>query len=200
MSAQISVLPIEGPNGVAGQIYRLIQSTGRHVDDVASQYFNGIHQWLPIVSRSQFHDSLIRPEPLSAKSSILLLSIYMIVCCPERGSQEAPIYSVYLSTKMLLAQAQAYDTISIHLIQAGVLCAVFEYAQCRAEAAHLTIGTCARMALAAGIDRRQGVSDEYEEDEVLGVNIKRNLWWSILLLERFVQGSHQITFSYTWQG
>ncbi|EXJ77053.1 hypothetical protein A1O3_10211 [Capronia epimyces CBS 606.96] len=109
---------------------------------------------------------------------------------------------LYLAIKSLLAQAQALHAFgsstpsTTHLIQAGVLLAVYEYASGRPEQAFVSIGNYARMAHLAQLQYPSGSSssslsssssrphrfssskDEEQEQEEI------NIWWGILICER----------------
>ena len=73
------------------------------------------------------------------------------------------------------------------MIQAGLLIATYELAQGLVEAAYISIGTCARMGYASGIHVGHGrrsqsgsqIAPTLEDEE------KRNLWWGIVMCERW---------------
>ena len=73
------------------------------------------------------------------------------------------------------------------MIQAGLLLATYEYAQGLVEAAYVSIGTCARMGYAGGIHVGQlgrtplgcQLPLTLKEEE------ERNLWWGIVVCERW---------------
>ena len=71
------------------RVCEIIRSYGRYVDDTTATYFQGVHQWLPIISRSRFHDRLmLLQSPASADFSILLLSMSLIThktVCTSHG-------------------------------------------------------------------------------------------------------------------
>lgn len=179
--------PIGDRSRVPEQVNRLIQSTGQYLDDVTSQYFNGVHLWLPIISRRHFHSTLIGATFSSAPEfSILLLSIFMISDQLNQNNQLPALDTLFISTKMLLAQAQIFNSASLHLIQAGILCAVAEYAQCRADSACITIRTCINMAFAARFDQSRPPSGCQDAELDAGFQEKRNVWWALVTLERYL--------------
>jgi hypothetical protein len=102
-----------------------------------------------------------------------------------RNRETPPIsrQSLYLATKALFAQVQGSLPASVHLIQANLLLAVFEYANGRPEAAFITIASCARMAYAAHLHD----SSHYDMNIDLQVEAEeaRNTWWAIIIYERY---------------
>ena len=172
------------------QVCRIITTYGKYVDDISVSYFQGVHRWLPIISRRRFHDRLMNLRgPATADFSVLLLAMCLVTSRPAEDSKSRvrDQETLYLSSKMLFAHAQSFTATSTHLIQAGLLIATYEYAQGLSDAAFVSIGTCARMAYAAGLSngalrdtREQGsLSDQDWACE------NHNLWWGIVLCERY---------------
>ncbi|KAK7754459.1 hypothetical protein SLS62_003479 [Diatrype stigma] len=145
------------------EVHRLICETGQSVDDLSARYFQGIHQFLPFVSRARFHDSISSSSSVTlmgagatptppAGFSVLLLSICLITLPLSEGAARQQ-ESLYLTAKSLLAQAQVLfgPPPSVSLVQAGLLLAVYEYTHGRPGEALVSIAGCARMAYAARI-------------------------------------------------
>ena len=62
------------------RIYGIIRAYGKYVDEITVKYFQGVHRWLPIISRSRFQDRLaVIPSCPAADFSILLLSMCLII-------------------------------------------------------------------------------------------------------------------------
>ena len=161
------------------QVRRIIHATGRFLDDVIVQYFQGINCLLPIISPRQFYRHIVHSHgPPTADFSILLLSICLITYCsvPEQqASQHVDRGALYLTTKQLFAQVHGTASApTIHLIRAGVFLAVYEYAHDKPGTGLVTMAGCARMAYAARI--HQCASDDREA---------ANTWWAIVILERY---------------
>ncbi|KAI8627849.1 hypothetical protein F5Y19DRAFT_477016 [Xylariaceae sp. FL1651] len=176
--------------GIYTEVRNIIRSTGQFVDDITTRYFRTFHHHLPIISRTRFQNSLIASVVgPSADSSVLLLSICLVTALPTPElaprNEETPAInrrSLYLATKALLAQVQGSLPASVHLIQANLLVAVFEYGSGRLGAAYATIAGCARMAYAAQIHD----SSRWDENSSLQVEAEeaRNTWWGIVIYER----------------
>jgi hypothetical protein len=171
---------------VYSQVLRIIEGTGLYVDDVTSRYFNGIHKWLPVISRPRFNRRILADQGSpSAASAILLLSITLISQPPPSDStREDNLNAMYLSAKMLFAQVQVSVPSSLCLIQAGLLISTYERAHSLFEAAYISIGTCARMAFAAGLHRRRSIIDESDREAWSQREEEKNLWWGIVMCDR----------------
>ncbi|KAE8442215.1 hypothetical protein EG329_003744 [Mollisiaceae sp. DMI_Dod_QoI] len=93
---------------------------------------------------------------------------------------------LYLATKTLFAQVQAFMPSSLFLVQAGVILGHYEHAHGMIEAAYVTVGTCGRMACAIGMHNKQcsaemqGTDAWVEDEEVLCT------WWGLMILDRVI--------------
>ncbi|KAF2115918.1 hypothetical protein BDV96DRAFT_574825 [Lophiotrema nucula] len=163
LSQTIPLAPVESATSLNLEVHRLIRTTGQFVDDVSAHYFQGIHRYLPVISRTRFHDSLITLGATpSADFSVLLLAICVVTSSPavRRRRENATSTSsidrrqLLLTAKSLLAQVQGSFPVSVHLIQAALLLSLHEYAEGRPDDALASIASCARMAYAARIHVR----------------------------------------------
>lgn len=168
------------------QVRQIIRATGRYLDEITLRYFQGIHKWIPVISRRHFHDHLVDTSGLhTADFSILVLAMSLITYCPTNNSGNIPDQeTLYLSTKMLFAQVQASVVTSKYLIQAGILLAVFEYASGRAKIAFVSIETCTAMAQTLG-SYKGSRSPSFQTTEAdLEFVEERNIWWGIAICSR----------------
>ncbi|PYI35400.1 hypothetical protein BP00DRAFT_478989 [Aspergillus indologenus CBS 114.80] len=172
---------------------RLLETTGLYLDEISVRYFQGIHAFVPIISRPRFHARLLSfgadPQPAFA---LLLLCMGLLTksadplgqLSPQRPHHTAEKMTLYVATKSLMAQAHALLPLTTHLIQAGVLLAVYEYALGYPERAFVTIGTYARMAYAAGIRSTPCVCTSTTRTDWLAEQEENNTWWGIRICER----------------
>ncbi|KAK6835030.1 hypothetical protein PG987_009724 [Apiospora arundinis] len=189
-------------------VYQLIRASGRFVDDVSTSYFHGLHLYMPIVSRTRFHDSLVALGAIpSADFSVLLLSMHLVTLDsfvrdreeknhrPHDSAGSTTIgglakpdtqQSLYMTTKSLFAQVQSTIPPSIRLVQAGMLIALYEYTQGEADQAFITISLCARLAYAARLHRSAGrCSDGWDRHGARPEALEAsNTWWGIVIWER----------------
>jgi hypothetical protein len=86
----------------------------------------------------------------------------------------------------MFAKVQAFIHSSLCLVQAGVILSFYEYAHGMIEAAYVTIGTCARMAAAIGLNNKQcsvelqGSEAWFDDEEALCT------WWGLVICDRVV--------------
>jgi hypothetical protein len=169
------------------QICRIIRADGHFIDDITSEYFQGVHRWLPIISRKRFNERLMDFQTLpTADFSILLLCMRLITRHPDTAALDKTHDHdvLYLATKTLFTQVRSFIPCSMHLIQAGVIISTYEHAHGMIEAAYDSIGACARMAFAAGLHRTrcsevvQGTDAWYEDEESLAT------WWGLMICDR----------------
>jgi hypothetical protein len=168
------------------QVCHIIRADGHYVEDVVTRYFNGVHTWVPIVSRKRFVDRFrFQGSAPSADFSILLLVMRLIAQFPSPDAdvdQEREI--LYLATKTLFTQVQAFVPTSLALVQSGILLSRYEQAHGMIDAAYITCGTASRMAFSIGIQNArcsealQGSDGWFDEEEALST------WWGLVICDR----------------
>lgn len=162
---------------VCSEVTLIIHAFYETIEEVGRLYFKGLHLWVPFFCPGRFETNLIqfRSNP-SAEFSLLLLCMSLIAYTPPQLNQP-PIgkAGIYLQAKTLFTQIQVLRRPSIHLVQAGLFIAVYEYAHRKPDAALATIDICARMGYAVGIHRHP---DRPEWTEGW------NTWWAIKIFER----------------
>ncbi|CAI7658321.1 unnamed protein product [Penicillium glandicola] len=175
------------------QVLQLIHQTGQLIDDLSARYFQGLHRYLPICSRSYFYSNVITLGAIpSAEFSVLLLTI-----CLTASAAHADQQCLRRTAHSLLALVQESHPTSIPLIQSRLLLAVYDYTHGRPENAFQAIAGCARMAYAARIHLHQprestkdGVSPSTDIkaspdlDGSLRATEAANTWWGIIICER----------------
>ncbi|KAL4923295.1 uncharacterized protein BDV17DRAFT_277412 [Aspergillus undulatus] len=172
------------PEGiVCREAQRILTPTGLYLDEVSVRYFESVHCYFPIITRQRFHGQLISfgSHP-RADFSILLLCMALHLNQPE--NKRIDTATLYFATKGLYSQAQCLGTPTLNLIQAGVLLALYEYAQGEPERAFITIGGSARMAYAAGLRSLSSLPTP-TSPEIDDADAKHsNTLWGIAICER----------------
>ena len=156
--------------------------------DIASRFFATIHRWLPIVSKTSFYTILMNPLA-SRQSELHLLVLAMKLCCsaPQSPDEHGSDYvSLYRDTRRLYQDAEVSGSLSIHVLQAGLLIALHELGQSIYPAAYMTISTLARYGLAMKAD---GIcSSAYQDEEAShtwnDTEQLRRAWWAVLMFDR----------------
>jgi hypothetical protein len=172
---------------VRSQVLRILDRTGLYVDNITSRYFNGVHKWLPVISRPLFNRRLLAHQTApSATFAVLLLSMTLVSQYPAAFTSTTgyKLEMLFNSTKLLFAQVQASVAPTLSLIQAGLLISTYERAHSLVEAAYISIGTCARMSFTAGIQQYRTSVHDFNEDIRSQSVEEKNLWWGIKICDR----------------
>lgn len=100
----------------------------------------------------------------------------------ESGANpKTPMYTV---AKRFFLELETAGCFSIRLVQAGLLIGFYELGHCIYPAAYMSIGVCARLAVALGLDK-----DIKQSNIIAGllwdqVEERKRVWWAILILDR----------------
>jgi hypothetical protein len=169
-------------------VWRALKSSGLSLFELTDRFFRSFHTWLPIISPRPFLETVLatRDGALPAEFSILVLAMYLIVQRNYPAQNQVKPKEMWVSVKVLFAEAQAVLLPSITLVQTSILIAAYEHATGRSEAAYISIGTSIRMAQTLGIAKIDITQDTFPQDDysVLSILEKRNLWWAVVILER----------------
>lgn len=192
LSTTLSDALLSSPTNIDSAIYlqtlRIIREAGQFVDEISARYFHGIHSFIPIVSRSRFHETLVNfGTPPPAAFSTLLLAMCLITHYPEGYSQNTSSIdqsSLYMAAKTMFTQVQSSSPPTLHLIQTGIIIATYEYANSKIDNALATIAICARMGYTARI-HLSDPSQKLEDDGYLQAEEEANTWWGIVICERY---------------
>lgn len=172
------------------QAKHVVRSSGQLPGEVITRYFKGPHYSIPFISQER----LLRCLPSTdanprADTALLLLTMCLLTYHPELMHQRAATINsttLYVATRSLFAQAQGLCQPSLHLVQAGITLAVFEYARFMPDQAFITISCAARMAHAAHLKppssfptHSTAYTDLQFDEEVA------NTWWGVLICERY---------------
>jgi hypothetical protein len=155
---------------------------------IASSFFESIHPWLPIVSKRVFYTRLLNPLA-SRGTELSILTLSMKLCCSVPADEDvetAAKSSLYDSVKRFHHEIESAGFLSLHVLQAGLLIALYELGQAIYPAAYLTVGACARHGLALGVNNSVSVSGAGENGPLSwnDVEDRRRVWWAILLFDR----------------
>ncbi|KAH8888148.1 hypothetical protein GQ53DRAFT_872412 [Thozetella sp. PMI_491] len=156
---------------------------------IASEFFKNIH-WLPIIYRQDFFTTLLNPLA-QRRTELSLLTLCMKLSCStptDRDQGEESSTAIYRSAKRFYSDVEASSVLSVRVLQAGILIAMYEIGHAIYPAAYLSVGACARYGLALGIDKLglklmgdgDGPRIWHEVEE------KRRVWWAVLIFDRFL--------------
>ncbi|KAL7932984.1 N-terminal binuclear Zn cluster-containing protein [Trichoderma chlorosporum] len=148
---------------------------------ISERYFSSVHEWMPIISKIQFQTNLVSWFT-HKRTELFYLIMAMKLACEQVSGPRTALYQI---TKYLQFRIENSGTLSLQVIQASVLIAIYEMGHGIYPSAFLSIAGCARYATALGIDKSilyrdlDGVS-KHELEE------RRRVWWSILVLDRYI--------------
>ena len=156
------------------------------LDDVratACRYFDHIHSWMPFISKKRFYD-LYLPSPFQSRSDIvlLLLSLKLITTLPPTRPRN-PQTLLYQAVKHFQLQVEGSSILSLQILQAAVLIALYELGHAIYPTAFLSVGACARYAYALGINCC-GALQTRRVLTLVEVEERRKTWWAIVILDR----------------
>lgn len=121
------------------------------VQRIVGSYFKSTHSWLPMISKERMHRDLKIPlENTSADLALLCLCMRLV---SERLPQalQNPQTSFYLSVKEYCFQVESAGLLSVQLLQAAILLAVYEFGHAIFPNSYITIGRCVKIGQAMGI-------------------------------------------------
>ena len=156
------------------------------------KFSEGINSWLPIISLEQLRNTLHdHDKPPFPDVSVLLLAMLLLTVQPQSPHSHttpADLKRLYRRVRSHFSDVQTELCASVHLIQAGCLIATYEHACGRHDSAYTSIGLCSRMCHVAGLDQhKEAARSTYADLKLLE---KRNTWWGVIILERWVLLDH----------
>jgi hypothetical protein len=167
-------------------LYRVV---GQSPLQAGKRFLDNFQRWLPLIAPRQLHEHIELSERglPGADVSVLLLAI-CLVTLRFGGDLGDPLFhhsAVHVTVKTLYAQVQAMMHASLALVQAGVILSAYEYASGQIDSAYISIAACIRMAQVVGVDTACMKLGAVQEETRLQATSEWNLWWSIIVLERY---------------
>ncbi|KAL7905000.1 fungal-specific transcription factor domain-containing protein [Trichoderma velutinum] len=154
------------------------------IRQVANKYFTSVHLWFPIINRSKFYGSFLHGSvEADVEISLLAMCMQLLGSRSSNGTQ-APD-SGYVSIRQAFVQLEQAGVLNITVLQALLLTALYEIGNGIYPAAYLTIGNCARYAVALDLDREILNWNHNASDWVM-MEEKHRAWWAVLILDRYI--------------
>lgn len=158
------------------------------IRNIAYTFFDSIHWWMPIISKKGFFAHLLNPLSQRRSELGLLIICMQLYCVPDLSSETGvlDVSALYHNAKRLHFEMEAAGVLSLRVLQAGILIALYEVGQAIYPAAYLTVGACARYGMAIGVDslREESPSEYGSSRSMSEVDERRRAWWTILFLDR----------------
>lgn len=180
---QATHLELPPPNITIPQYILDVVGDLGNVRQIAELYFAQVHNWFPIALKWQFYRRLL--NPLSQRK----LELYLLVASMKLATSCANNFDLklYKIVKLFYYELEVEGFMSISILQAGIISTLWELGHAIYPAAYLSIGSCARHGVVLGIDRDLKCSpSESSLFSVDALEERRRMWWSILILDRFV--------------
>jgi hypothetical protein len=154
---------------------------------IATNYFQKIHWWMPIVSRNCVFESIstsfVQQRPATA---LLLQAMEVLLWHPAQQSLD-PITPAYLTVKHAITEANAIGVLELQLLQAQILICIYELGHAMFPAVYSSIAACAQYGYALGVDEalRPDYGGNHLPLEAINKEECRRAWWAILILDRY---------------
>ncbi|KAF2108350.1 hypothetical protein BDV96DRAFT_692724 [Lophiotrema nucula] len=163
--------------GALGTTDQLLQDVDR--------YFSTIHTLFPVISKLRFSNKIITSITNPSNDTILLLLAMRLV---SRTEQDSDVQSgFYDQVKRCYTIVERGNTITLKLLQAGLLIAFHENANAIYPAAYLTVRNCATLGQLLGIQSRSPPFNilppavSWTESEE-----RRRTWWGVIMVDRYI--------------
>lgn len=159
------------------------------IRDLSTSYFNSVHIWMPIISRNRLYRYIINPlSKPRADVVLLVVAMRLIMWAPSDSTGDSTgdlefKSDLYRATKRFHREVEATGLLTLPILQAGILIALYEFGHGIYPSAYFSVGACARYGVLLGIDRVPMLSVDRSPSWV-EVEEKRRAWWTILILDR----------------
>ncbi|PSN73449.1 hypothetical protein BS50DRAFT_582982 [Corynespora cassiicola Philippines] len=171
-----------------GSLVRVQREKNTPLATFINKYFSYTHFWLPMVRRRKLDTEFENLDTLIIEGNddykIVFLAMHLLVSDKIPGDTSSS-YD-YRACKYHFGHYLTLKKPYVHLIQAGMMIALYEHMQSIEDRAVTTLGICARLAYTLNLDRlvaeisyraKADLSAE-EEEAVL-------TWWGLSLLDRY---------------
>lgn len=177
---QQSLVEIPNPSiPLSRQILKLLGDDSQ-IRNVASQFFDNTHPFMPFISKKLFYERHINPLA-RPRTDISLLCLCMKIFSEFNND---PQTQVYVLAKHYIVEIEVAGTFTLQTLQAHLLIAIYELGHGIYPSAYLSIITCAARGIALDLEKEltDCTTSEFtwvEREE------RRRVWWAIIILERF---------------
>jgi len=169
---------------VSTQAHHMLNATSLHPATFGETYFTNFHKSLPVIDKDAFYWQLEKSVS-GSHFSVLLLSVLLVAkLSPQPAYSAENPDDLYPSVKRLFSLLQSTGRISMELIQSCLLITSYEHCQALHKDAWLSIGACARMGQVLNLHTSILTTLPNGPKSQSTVEIKKRLWWGIVLLER----------------
>lgn len=158
------------------------------IEHVVASYFGGVNTWFTIIERSSFTAAVEAMwETPSAETAVLLVCMRLILRAPTDNAAAAGMAdSLYLSAKTMLSLVQSKVPLSIPLLQAELIVAMYEYSHSMPQQAYMTVGRCFQITKAFGWHYEPFWSEERQSLAPAHLKLCSILWWAVVYIDWYI--------------
>ncbi|KAF4626325.1 hypothetical protein G7Y89_g11835 [Cudoniella acicularis] len=107
---------------------------------IASSYFSAAHTWMPIISKKRFYEYIQTSSgQIRSDYSLLIMCMDLICWLPIDQNPRTP---AYLAAKSFYLNLEIQGVVSLQVLQAGILIALFELGHAIFPSAAISIDAC----------------------------------------------------------
>ena len=157
-----------------------------NIDDIRSvavQYFQTIHTWMPFISKKRLYEHLLNPLSRPRADHFLLLFCMKLIMWSPLGNV-GPKTPEYVTAKRFQLELEIAELFTVQGLQAGLLISLYEIGHGIYPSAYTSIGSCARLAIALGIDRRNETFEFNERMDWVEREERTRIWWTIVIIDQ----------------
>jgi hypothetical protein len=139
---------------------------------------------MPIISKKSFYDHIHdHSGQVRSDYGLLLLAMSLICWIPEDDDPGDPKTPAYLAAKSFYLDLEIQGFVSLQILQAGLLIALFEFGHAIFPSAAVSIEACVRYGCALGINWGAKFPPKRPFSWVDGDEQNR-VWWAVFILDR----------------
>jgi len=137
---------------------------------------------MPIISKKNLYEHIRNPlGQIRSDYALLLLAMDLLCWIPE-GSD--PRTSTYRAAKSFYLDLEIQGFVSLQVMQAEILIALFEFGHAIYPSANVSIEACVRYGCALGINWDAKFPAKRPFSWVDGDELNR-VWWAVIILDRY---------------
>jgi hypothetical protein len=154
------------------------------VEHVTANYFNSINYWFTIIDRTTFESQVEQMWSFpSSEVSLLVLCMLLTIRMPNENGASMDD-GLYLSVKTAFTLVQSKIPLSLSLLQAQLLIALYEYSHGLPQQAYISVGSCVQMTRSFGWHIRSFWSEERQQLLARELKLDSILWWAVVYVDR----------------
>ncbi|KAH8698843.1 hypothetical protein BGW36DRAFT_318480 [Talaromyces proteolyticus] len=164
---------------------RLILGGVAGIQTLLDVFFSTIHVWFPFISKSRLCKQTADPASLPADTILLFLAMHLL-CHNPRDDVHIGGVSLYATVKQLLVVVESNGLLTLNMMQAAILIALYEICHAMYPAAYLSTGHCARLGYSVGLHDRRAPRVFPKLTTWGGNEELRRAWYAVMILDRYV--------------